>query len=242
MRTTVLALILAGLLPAQDKPQPKQEVTARIIEVKRGDPRRIATALRTIGAAVDVNPDLRMLVVRADKELMPAIEEAAKRLDVPAPTPRNVELTVYILQASQQPAAKPGGIPNELEGTIKQLKSIFNYQHFDVLDVAFLRGREHEHTEASGNLFIAGQTTQYQIFFERSGVTVDGQARLIRLDNLRFSGRVRVSAPGQGMSFHEVSLRTNVDVREGQKVVVGKTGMPGGDKALVLVVSGKIVE
>jgi hypothetical protein len=36
-------------------------------------------------------------------------------------------------------------------------------------------------------------------------------------------------------------INTDVDVREGQKFVVGKTGMGGGD-AMILVVTARVVE
>jgi hypothetical protein len=45
----------------------------------------------------------------------------------------------------------------------------------------------------------------------------------------------------QGFS-PSVTVRANLDVKEGGKVVVGKTGIEGNQRALLLVVTGKIVD
>jgi hypothetical protein len=37
-------------------------------------------------------------------------------------------------------------------------------------------------------------------------------------------------------------VKTNIDIREGQKVVVGKANIDGSNAALILVVTVKIVE
>ncbi len=49
------------------------------------------------------------------------------------------------------------------------------------------------------------------------------------------------TGPGQ-FQYQEVGINTDLDVREGQKVVVGKTNMDSSDRALIVVVTAKVVE
>jgi hypothetical protein len=52
-------------------------------------------------------------------------EDTIRRLDVPPPAPQNVELTVYLLLASDNGV---GSVPPELEGVAKQLKTTFAFK------------------------------------------------------------------------------------------------------------------
>jgi hypothetical protein len=45
-----------------------------------------------------------------------------------------------------------------------------------------------------------------------------------------------------GSSNLRTSIATDIDIREGQKVVVGKTSMDGSDNHLILVVTAEVVD
>jgi hypothetical protein len=52
-----------------------------------------------------------------------------------------------------------------------------------------------------------------------------------------------MSAAGQGQGQKQYQyINTDVDVREGQKVVVGKANMDGSDRASIIVLTAKVVE
>jgi hypothetical protein len=55
----------------------------------------------------------------------------------------------------------------------------------------------------------------------------------IRIDNLHFQ---------QWMKGTNVGFSANVDLKEGQRAVIGKTSMEGSRSAFILVASGRIVE
>jgi hypothetical protein len=90
------------------------------------------------------------------------------------------------------------------------------------------------------------------------GISEDsGKGSLIRINNFRFGIRVPYSvgsfqpqqpsagnAPlaGTQFQFQDVGFHTNLDVREGQKVVVGKNQLPGAGHGFVLVVSARTVD
>ena len=49
-------------------------------------------------------------------------------------------------------------------------------------------------------------------------------------------------ASGQGFQYLDTGLNTDVDIREGQKVVVGKANMDGSDRASIVILTAKVVE
>jgi hypothetical protein len=47
---------------------------------------------------------------------------------------------------------------------------------------------------------------------------------------------------GDNRGGPNASIQTVVDIREGQKVIVGKTGLNGPDQAIILVLTAKVVD
>jgi hypothetical protein len=146
-----------------------------------------------------------------------------------------------MLLATQEPAAG-GGVPAELQSTVAQLKNVFAYQGFQMLETAVLRGRPGESVMANGVLSAGKEdSAQYSLSF-RPYVQSDDKARSIRIDRLEFSVNRHSVKPQGFQPSTSIAIRSDIDVKEGQKVIVGKTGLEGNQRALILVVTGKIVE
>jgi len=229
MKRIVLAVVLglASLASAQEAAKPPAEPSvARLITVKHADPREIVQLLSVFNVKAQPSREMRAISVGGSQESVTAYEEAVRRLDVPPAAPRNLELTAYILEASQQPEA--AALPPELQGVAKQLKSVFGYQGLRLLDTTVIRTRENQPASARGQMpYGSAQTASYSLDFQ---VTRFTDERLIRIDRLRL---------GVGGTW---PFDTSLDFREGQKVVVGKSGMEGSQKALILVITGKAAE
>src|SRR5437867_3583666 len=67
----------------------------RFFELKYANPNSVYQALGIFRARVNVSQNLRLISVKAPKEIMPAIEDAIKRLDVPPAPRKSVELTLF---------------------------------------------------------------------------------------------------------------------------------------------------
>jgi hypothetical protein len=233
----------AELEKAQPIPD-KQGLIQKIFEIKYADIAQLADVLRFF-ASIQANRELRVIGVRGSPEVMATIEDAIKRFDVPPAPAKNIDLTAYLLIASAQ--ATSGSIPAELDGVIKQLKGVFKYQGFRLLDTVVVRGRNGWQGELNG---VAPRNadevnvppTLYQFRFDSARITSDNSDRMIRIDGLKLGARVPIKQDNNNWTYIDTGINTNIDAREGQKVVVGKATIGGSDSALFLVLTAKVVD
>ncbi|MBI3951735.1 MAG: hypothetical protein HY314_14900 [Acidobacteria bacterium] len=234
--------------PAPDE----RDRVSKVFEIKYADVNNLAEILSVFGVGLKPNRDLKVIAVSGRRELVAAAEEAIKRLDVPPPAVKNIELTVYLLVASEQ-AVSPNGTPSELQGVINQLKGVVAYQHFRLLETLVIRSRDGESGHVSGVVPTSSTEvppTFYNLSYKAS-LTSDDKERVIRIDKMNLAVRMPVatgpaSEKEPQYQYQDTGVSTNIDVREGQKVVVGKpTSMSttGGSKsALIVVVMAKAVD
>ena len=223
------ASVLAAQTAATTQPQPHYE--QRVFVLKYADARSLSNVLSVFGYGVTADRDMHVIAVRAPAEVMAAIADAVKRLDVPAAAPKDIELTVYMLVASEQ-AAAGAELPAELQPVASELKRIIAYKNFHLLDSILLRTQLGNRASTSG--VVGPQTNRWPYDFTVSpvAVTEDPSGRQIRLDNLDLN--VHLS------DTRTATIRTEITVREGQRVVVGKSNVGIGE-ALILVVTAKVV-
>ena len=129
---------------------------------------------------------MKVISVRAPKEVLTAIEESLQRLDVPQVPAKNVQLEAYLLTASGQGSSV--NIPGDLEPVIKQLKSVFNYQGFRLLGTLSWRGRDGTGGDVSGLLPPSHRTPANQRSTAsestRVEITSEGKEPTIRINDL----------------------------------------------------------
>ncbi len=178
---------------------------------------------------------LKAVVVKGQPADVAMAEQAIKELDV-APageSAKDVEVTVYVLGATNK-SQSSSPAPKEIQPVIKQLESIFPYGSYQLLDTVLIRSREGKNAATTGVMKnfpgpADSPSNGYMVAYSVPARLSEGPERLIRLDNFHFS-------------THGVDIHTDLDVREGQKVVVGNSNVEGGDSALFVVVSAKVLE
>jgi len=249
MKRLFLALVWMALpLAAQDvtpKPAaPPTPTVQKLFVLKYADPRDLESLLKVFHASIQSNRDMRVLSVDATAETMAAIEDAIKRLDVPSAAPVNVDLTVYLVVGHE--GENPAGsapVPKDLDSVVTQLKNAFAFKSYSLLDVLALRARTGQvasTTSSGGAMQTNSSGTQpviTQLRINTAGVGGDGAT--IHFNNLNAGIKVPVSGSA-GFSYQDLGLSTDVDVKEGQKVVIGRLGI-SKDQALFLVMTVKIV-
>jgi hypothetical protein len=179
---------------------------------------------------------LHVISVSGRPEQVATLEEAIKKLDVP---PVNFELTIYLISTSQA----VDQLPDALASTAKQLHGVFAYKGYQLLDSFALRGRDGQRGSSNGTVSKDGKSSDYSFRYEQASVS--GEApRIVNLHQLYLNVRLRtggVDKDGQPM-YHDTGLSTDIDIRDGQKVVVGKSDVNNGESPLILVVTVKVVD
>jgi hypothetical protein len=223
------------------------DAVTRVFQLKNADLGSILGVLKMFSGRVNGDWKMRLVTWTGPKELAPAVEDIVKRLDVPAAPVPNVEVTFYLLRGSKQ-AGDGEPLPAELEGVAKQLKGTFALARLSLVDAAVIRARSGSEASSEGIFHGVGDPdspANYRIRVDPVEVTSNEQGRVIRLSHLGFTLGMTVTT-GSGSSLHrdkyQENLHTDIEFREGQKAVIGRTSAAGAGESLFLVVSGKIVE
>jgi len=193
--------------------------TASIVPVKYATSANSLKPLCIFGIEVVPQPTMKLVALRAPKELMPAIEEALKRLDVPAPVAKSIELTAYVVVVADNPDQGMQPLPATLQPVANQLKGLLPGGNLYLSDTAIARGIDGQGIHVSGN-------TQIMV----TPTIREGADPVVHLDNLI-------------VTANQASFNTNLDVPVGAQVVVGKAtvGASAARRAVVLVMTAKIM-
>ncbi|MBS1785677.1 MAG: hypothetical protein JST24_09645 [Acidobacteria bacterium] len=235
-------------------PAPNPAMRSRLILVQHASPYMLRDLLRPLlsagsGSTMDAmdRDGMRALTIRDFPENLAAIEEAVKRLDVDAPARKQVEFHIHILFATKQESAG-AAVPDELKDVLDSLKSTLAYRSYTPVASFVQRA-------ADGAEVVEGQGQA-----EMTIRTPKGEAQAMPLI-LKWGiyhlavatgpdGKPAISFPKFELSAYEslgsnqgarlASIETNLAMKDGDKVVVGTSMIR--DKALVVVVTAKIVE
>jgi hypothetical protein len=146
----------------------------------------------------------------------------------------NVELTVYLVNgyAQAQPAGKDE-VPPDLSATLQQLHGVFAYKSYKMIEAITLRGRNFSGAEVAGDL---ADYSHYDFKYKLARISPD-TPHTVRLDGLR----LEITRRHQQLTDTVALVATDIDIKEGQRTVVGKSAVNGSD-ALFLVIVPKVIE
>lgn len=250
-------LLVSGFTPplaAQPSPKPTQGAkeesfvtekgfSSRIFEVKHRDPNDLVSVLHPLGsgfkgARIQPNRELKTISVRDFPENIGAIEAAIKRLDVPETARTDVELRLWVLVASNAPEASTA-YPEDLKDVISALKSALQYKSYALAGSFVQRVRDGARgvrgegvTELGESAGGKGEKQAMQLEYQIQTLSVEPAEAgppSLKLDGFHFS------LVGSGRA----QIRTDVTLRDGEKVVVGTSTVR--DKGLAVVISARVI-
>jgi hypothetical protein len=249
MKRVWIALLLAALAVAQDKPKEQKDepkTVQRLFILKYADPSQIEGMLRVFTSSLTTNREMHALAVTGTPETIATIEDALKRLDVPSAAPKDIDMTVYLLSAADAPATAAPPMPKDLDPVVTQLKNTFPFKNYDLLDVLTFRtrtGQQVSTTSSGGSFQIGNRNVAVITSLRINSISVQGDGSTLRVDRLNTSIRVPQPTGPAGdtqFQYYDLGMQTDLDIKEGQKVVVGRLGI-SHDKALFLVMTAKIL-
>ena len=252
MKRLLFALLLIALpLAAQEakkedqksNAQPQGQRVQKLFLLKYADPGKVAELLRVFNASVRPDSDMHALAVETGVgPSMAAIEEAIQRLDVPSAASKNIEMTAYLLIGNETAGTEPSAMPKELDSVVAQLKNAFAFKSYRLLDILALRTRvgQSASTSSSGRATQMGPNTPpVRTQFRIASAGIGGDETTIRIDKLNLDSVIPVQSSPGPYAYANVGLQADVDIKQGQKVVIGRVSV--ADSALFLVLTAQVV-
>lgn len=241
-----------------------QEIVTKIVKVN-GNPSEISVAACPHSLVqCTLSPSIHAIVIRGQSAAVADMEKTIQELDGlssgPATGNKNVEITVYVIAGSKEPIPDARDATEDgLLAVVRQLKPIFPYAHYQLLGTMLLRSAQGASTSASGIMKSISmrpnfsQPSEYKITYHDATISPP-PASTIKLSNFQMgisipvmTGTVphddKTPAPYATTQYRvsNVGLGADVDLREGQKVVVGKTNVSDSDTCFFIVLSARLV-
>ncbi len=220
----------------------------KVFDVRHRDPRSLIDALRPLGsgfkgATISYSDEFKTLTVRDFPENIAAIEEALKRLDIPQAAQPDVELRMNVLIASNVEGVA-NQYPADLGDVIKQLQAMLSYKNYSTLATVVQRVRAGSHNIAMNgtaevSAALLGRQNPGTALYEyrahdMSLVTDSSGGYVVQLGDNDFNFR------GNSVEVGSAHIRTDLTLRNGERIVVGTTTL--GNKGLILVLSARIIK
>ena len=213
----------------------------KLVTLKYADPQGARLLLAHFGVAIEANRQTKMLALSGPKAAVETAEAALKEMDVPAAAQKDFDLTVYFVVGSDRDDGFSGGaVPQELQSTVSALKQTFPFKSYTLLDTLGLRSRAGSGAATTGQLAPGNRLTKFDV----RSVNLEGDGKMIRIDGLNAGMRALTNVGGGKSEYVDVSnVRADVvDVKEGQKLVIGRSSLEGPGRALFLVLIAKVAE
>ncbi|HSE15502.1 MAG TPA: hypothetical protein VLB46_00530 [Pyrinomonadaceae bacterium] len=250
--TLALVLTFVSAAPAQQptpSPSPSQpdgpveKLKSKVFEVKYRDPNSLLNAVYNLGSGVrgstmSASTEFRTLTVRDFPENLAIVEEALKRLDVPAAPRPNIELHMHVLVASNSGAAATD-VPAELKDVLTELRGTLTYKTYELAASIVQRLTETPRgLQGSGTAELPatgpGAPTSampYEYSLQNVSLVQNPTgAASVQIANFSFVAREKESA----------KVQTALNLRDGEKVVVGTATIRS--RALVIVLMVKLIK
>lgn len=252
--TLVLLLSITSVSFAQQpSPTPRPEpdyVTEKgfkstVFDVKYRDAPSLAQVLRNLGsgfkgATIQSNSEFRTITVRDFPENLATMEEAIKRLDTPA-TPRpNIALHMHVLIASNT-GGGTADIPAELKDVLTQLRGTLTYRNYELAGSVVQRLTQTERVLQgsgtaeipSGNAAAPITAMPYEYYLNNVSLVQNATGSpTVHISDFSFTSSID--------NRDRAKIQTALNLRDGEKVVVGTASLRS--RALVIVLTASLIK
>lgn len=229
---------------AQDQKTATQNLRKEIVKLKYVRAQDIQNLLYTfIGpkGRIQFNPDLPSLLSVSDvPENVEKILAAIREIDV---KPADVLFTVQLVLGSETDATTDAELQND--PVIKELRKLLRYKGYTLLDSSLLRVVNRERASV-----VLGPKAEFNLAL-MPDVAGDLKAPVIKTE-LRLRQTIQMVKSTAIVGGKETDFQTSaqvttpiestLNIKSGERTVVGVSKLDGGDKGLILIISAKIVD
>jgi len=243
-RTFCISLILALFfvllgagLGQENKPKMRQEIV-KLKYIDKGEIEILGMLQIFVSrdGRIMPSPQGGLLSISDYPENVEKILAVIRELDV---KPADIQFTIQLVLASTED--EPGKSADAIKDDplIKELRNLLNFKYFYPLDSSFVRAIDREESEVT-----MGEKAELMLQLrpkyvrEEKEELIQVEARLYRIVPVVYApGATQTQTPYSSLTL----LTSNFTMKSGEKTVVGVSKLDGGDKGLILIITGKIV-
>lgn len=240
----VLAFAFAVAVPAfaedatqEAKPATKPAMKTELIRLKYytyGSMAGIMRALLSRDGQYLPGPESKIMFVTDYPENIAKVLQAIREVDV---KPADLQFTVQLILGSE--AEEKGGDAAPNDPVMRELKNLLKYKSYSLLDTSLIRAMDNADSQVR-----MGEKAEFE-FYVKPKVIKDEKGSLIQMEV-----RLRQTVPRYADASSSAKVEyitteligTTLNLKPGEKTVVGVSKLDGGGKGLILIISGKIVE
>lgn len=220
--TIVSFLVLAPLALADADPAAR--LTARAFHLRFKDTERAATAIKGVlssEGSISIQPSSNTIIVTDRSENLQKVASILRQFDAP---PQSFTIDLQLIAASRSESPK---VPDELRGVAGKLSGALRFNSFEKLGAITAGGKEGDPViiEKLSDTFRA----EFK-FGEYDPASDTIQVKEFQLSRLQ---------PASGGSEIVSLLRTSLNLKVGQTVILGASRLPDSNRALMLVLVAK---
>lgn len=231
---------LAGESAVQAKEgQGQPDVKKELVRLKFVPGTEIITLLSSLldlrYERVTVDASKKFLTLMATPENIEKMKQVIQEVDV---KPADLLFTVQLAMGSESQAA--GNDPIQNDPLIRELRGLLRYKSYTLLDSSMVRVINKEKGEV-----VMGPRAEFE-FALWPEVSGDAKAPVIKTA-VRLRQVLRAATPESAtmkaaQPVVSTLIESTLNIKSGERTVVGVSKLDGGDKGLILIISGKIVD
>jgi hypothetical protein len=233
-----LALVLASAGLAQEAKRP--ELRQEIVKLKYVKNNQVLSVLYTFlspQGRLNPNPESGVITISDNPENVEKILSVIREVDV---KPADLQFTIQLVLGSTAPDEKTDDAIKD-DPVIRELKQMLKYKSFSLLDTSYVRALDRQRSQVT-----MGRAAELRLDLMPKYIK-DDKEDLIQVEATLYKvGPASLMQTPQGPQSLAAASKTlvtsNFTLKSGEKTVVGVSKMDGGDKGLILIISGKLLK
>ncbi|NQT80475.1 MAG: hypothetical protein HQ555_08820 [Candidatus Aminicenantes bacterium] len=225
------------------KPELKKEFV-KLKYIKARQAHELLLSYQSLGgfSRIRIQDELNIVTIQDTPEVVEKMLALLKKIDVkPVDILFTVDLVLGVRESSKDASnasrfLKAKEYDNKIESDplIKELKKVLSYKYYNKVGSSFLRvqdGGYADHRIGGSDLDLELRLVPRYVREEKEDVFQ------LELRLRQFTGYVH-----EGIKKYQTLINTPLTIKGGERTVVGVSKLDGGDKALILILQGKIVK
>ncbi|NIO49390.1 MAG: hypothetical protein GTN73_08170 [Candidatus Aminicenantes bacterium] len=243
-------LLLTGItlnlyaLENERKPELKKEFV-KLKYVEAEEVHKVLRSFQSPYGRITSNHDLNIITIQDTPEIVDKMLSIIKEIDV---KPVDILITVDLILGSMDlveipdlaklTEGKQSKKTLESDPIIKELKNVLGYTHYYKIDSSFLRIQDDKYSDLKlgGHDLDVRLRLEPRYVKEQKGDTFQLELALVQQVSAIKTDKI------ERKEREIVLIRTTLTVKSGERTVVGVSKLDGGNRALILILSGKVIK